>query len=65
MTATSGRQFRSCEGRMEIHHATTPKNNTMAIKDMRRRRENQMAQIVNAAKAAASAKRIQANGRFE
>ena len=35
---------------MEIHHATTPRNNTIAITDMRRRRENQMAQIVNAAK---------------
>jgi hypothetical protein len=65
MTATSGRQLRSCEGRMEIHHATTPRNNTIAIADMRRRRENQMAQIVNAAKAAASAKRIPAHGKFE
>src|SRR5271169_5152752 len=25
MTATSRRQLRSCEGRMEIHHATTPR----------------------------------------
>jgi hypothetical protein len=32
---------------------------------MRRRRENQMAQIVNAAKAAANAKRIPAHGKFE
>src|ERR1700730_18530594 len=65
INATSGRKLRSCEGWMKTHHATTPRNNTIAVADMRRRRENQMAQIVNAAKAAASAKRIPADGRFE
>jgi hypothetical protein len=50
---------------MEIHHATTPKNNTIATRDMDRRRESQIAQIVNAEKAAASAKRIPAHGKFE
>jgi hypothetical protein len=65
MTATSGRQLRSCEGRIEIHQAITPKKSTMANTNMRRWRENQSAQIANAAKATANPIRPPAHGKFE
>ena len=42
-----------------------PKNSTTANTDMRRCRENQSAQIANAAKAAANPMRTSAYGKFE
>jgi hypothetical protein len=36
ITATSGRQGRSCEGLMLIHQAATPRNSAITITDMRR-----------------------------
>ena len=50
---------------MDIHHATTPRNSTTKATDMRRRRENQRAQIANAAKATANPRRNSGHGRFE
>ena len=65
MTATSGRQLRSCEGGSMTHHATTPRYSTMKAMDTRRRRESQRAQIANAAKATANPRRSEVHGRFE
>jgi hypothetical protein len=49
---------------MDIHHATTPRNNTVnAI--VRLGRDSQSAQIANAAKAIASAERSHAHGRLD
>ena len=50
---------------MEIHQTTTPKNSTTANTDMLRWRENQSAQIANAANAAANPMRTTAHGKFE
>jgi hypothetical protein len=49
--ATSGRQLRSCEGGMETHQATTPRNNTIAARDIRGCRDRKRAQAAKAAKA--------------
>jgi hypothetical protein len=65
ITATSGRQLRSCEGGIAIHHASTPRNTASATSRIRRRRESQTAHMANSAKAAASARRTPAHGRFE
>src|SRR6516165_2590689 len=65
ITATSGRHGRSCEGGIEIHHATTPKNKAIAVRLIHRRLERKNANMVKAAKAAANVKRSAAHGRFE
>ena len=65
MTATSGRQSRSCDGAMVSHHATTPRNTTSTKAGMRLRRDSQNPQMANAANAAASASRRFAHGKFE
>ncbi len=64
ITATSGRQLRSCDGEMVSHQPTTPRNSTVnAI--VRRGRDSQSAQIANAAKATASTVRSHATGKLE
>jgi hypothetical protein len=65
ITATSGRQLRSCEGGMAIHHATTPAKTRMKATRSRRRGDNQSAQTANAAKTTASPSRNSGHGRFE
>jgi hypothetical protein len=65
ITATSGRHGRSFEGAIDIHHAITPRYNTMKATDMRRPDANQTAQTAKAAKAIAKTKRASDQGKFE
>jgi hypothetical protein len=65
MTATSGRHGRWCDGKIDIHHANTPTNNTVKTMNARRRRDSQSSQIETSAKHAARASRASAQGRFE
>jgi hypothetical protein len=65
ITATSGRQFRSCEGAMVSHQAITPITSANTTAGMRRRRDSQSPQIANAANPAANPNRSSGKGRLE
>ena len=65
ITATSGRHTRSCDGAMEIHHPTTPRNITRNTTGMCRLCDSQSAQIEKAANAPASPSRNPLHGKFE
>ena len=65
MTATSGRHCRSCEGEMESHQATTPRNSTTNTTGARRSRDSQSSHVASTAKNVANATRNPADGRLE
>jgi hypothetical protein len=65
ITATSGRHGRSCDGDIDIHHAMTPRYNTIKTTDGRRPGVNQTAQTAKTAKAIAKTRRPSDHGKFE
>src|SRR5215469_1722025 len=65
MTATSGRQGRSCEGRMLRNQTSTTRNRPAKAQRICGLWINHKAQMPNAAKATASTSRNQAHGKLE
>src|SRR4029453_18753752 len=65
ITATSGRQGRSCEGLMLLNQTTPPKKSAANTAIFRGVRENHKAQAPNVRKTSANTRRSQPQGRLE
>src|SRR5262249_62022100 len=65
ITATSGRQGRSCEGLMLLNQTTTPRKSAAKTIIFRGVRENQRAQTPNVKKNSARTRRAHPQGRLE